>query len=150
RGRRRVTQSQGRFSAGALQWHRPRVLGAEEQRRGTRQCAVHRVGRALPQRGVRSVEILAPLLTAKFAFRLAARGARTSGLGHQQRLDISASGKLRVRGLEALSQLPLANQNLRPLVGVVQIVGLPERDVEESIAEVSPFGAVLAAEGGVV
>ena len=50
-----LRKSKVRIPDGVLQRRRPRILGAEEQGRGTRQRAIDRLDRTVPQSGLRAV-----------------------------------------------------------------------------------------------
>src|SRR4029453_18893463 len=64
--------------------------------------------------------------------------------GHEQRLNVSTSGHLRVRRLEALTQLSLQDERARNKEGVLQIRRSAQRNIEKGIAEIGPLGPVLA------
>ena len=51
-----------------------------------------------------------------------------------------------MRGLEVLAQLVLSDESARKNKGILQTFRLPERDVEEGIAEIGPLCLVPAAE----
>src|SRR6476646_1069409 len=69
---------------------------------------------------------------------------------HQQGLHFSTASHLRVRWLKAFAQFSPQYQRTRHKEGVFQIIGPTERSIEKGVAEIGPFGFVLASERRVV
>src|SRR5437868_4394367 len=76
----------------------------------------------------------------------AAKAAGCSRTRNEQRLHVCAAYHSGIRRLEALSQFSLLDERARNNKGFLQAFGLPECDIEKSIAEIGPLGLVPATE----
>ena len=82
--------------------------------------------------------------------RRSAHSGDAQGVRHQQGLHVSTASHLRVRWLKAFAQFSPQYQRTRHKEGVSQIIGPTERSIEKGVAEIGPFGFVLASERRVV
>src|SRR5262249_18561230 len=68
----------------------------------------------------------------------------------KKRLDVLAACHLRMRRHEAVPRFPLSYQPARQRERVLQPRRSAQRNVEKGVAEIGPFGAILAAEGRMI
>src|SRR5262252_3888224 len=77
---------------------------------------------------------------------LRACGANYLRTRDKKRLDVLAACHLRMRRHEAVARFALPHQRARQRERVLQPRRPAQRDVEKGVAEIGPFGAILAAE----
>src|SRR5262249_27069279 len=82
-------------------------------------------------------------------------GLRSCGANYlrtrdKKRLDVLAARHLRMRRHEAVARFALPDQRARQRERVLQPRRPAQRNVEKGIAEIGPFGAILAAEGRMI
>src|SRR5215831_3881553 len=82
-------------------------------------------------------------------------GLRSCGANYlrtrdKKRLDVLAARHLRMRRHEAVARFPLPDQRARQRERVLQRRRPAQRNIEKCIAEIGPFGAILAAEGRMI
>src|SRR5262245_59136765 len=81
---------------------------------------------------------------------LRACGANYLRTRDKKRLDVLAACHLRMRRHEAVARFALPHQRACQRERVLQPRRPAQRDVEKGVAEIGPFGAILAAEGRMI